>query len=207
MGFSSLPVTSGPLTISCWFNRNSGPVFSGVSEVMVGFSTVGAPQQAYVLEITSGLNVRARQVGGVTPTTASATSLTTAPNGAWHFAAAVFAAVSSRRVHLDGNPPVSNNNPAFFGTATFGDVGSLAGSLGFQGSVGNVAVWDVALLTEQVDQLAAGFSPLQVASQNLVSFFPMNRNSTSESRVEGPSLTPVGSVTLVGGPPVYPTYV
>lgn len=204
MDFSALPVTSGPLTISCWFNRDA-IVFSSLTETLVGFSTVAAPQQAYILEITSSLNVQARQVGGVGPTTSTATSPGTAANGSWNFAAATFVTTGSRRVNLNG-VSTSDGSVTFFGTATFGEVGALNGGLEFNGAVSNVAVWDVALTVDQVNQMAAGFSPFQVAAENLLAFFPMNRGGLNRSRVSSFILSPSGTANLVGDGALFPTY-
>lgn len=205
MGFSALPVATGPLTLSCWFNRDA-VLFSSAAEVLVGFSTTVGTEQSYVLEVTSSLNVQARQVGGVGPVTSVATSVGAVTNGSWNFAAATFVSISNRRVNLNGTSTTNSNN-TFFGNSTFGEVGALNGSREFNGIVSDVAVWNVALTVDQVNQLAARFSPPVVAPQNLVGFFPMNRGGINSSRVSNISLSPTGTVNLVGGAPNYPTYV
>lgn len=205
MDFSSLPVATGPLTLSCWFNRDA-LVFSSFTEVLVGFSTMAGSQQSYILEITSSLNAQARQVGGVGPVTSTATSPGTAPNGSWNFAAATFVNTGLRRVNLNG-VSTTDNAVTFFGTSTFGEVGALNGGLEFNGAVSNVAVWNVALSVEQVNQMAAGFSPFQVAAQNLLAFFPMNRGGLNRSRTSSFVLSPSGTANLVGDGALYPTYI
>lgn len=131
---------------------------------------------------------------------------------AWHHGAAVFPDVANSAVYIDGGSKGTGNNAA--STSVPLDRTSI-GYLtpGFEkycdGSIAWAAYWSLALSDAQVASLAAGYSPLQIAPQALVAFYPLGGLHIANDKdiVGGLDLTAQNAPTWDDHPPglIYPS--
>jgi hypothetical protein len=185
-------VLSGvPITMACRFNSDD----LTAEQVLVNIGRSDNDAHYFVLMARGG--VGGDPVGCLTEDgiafAAAATSSGYSAN-TWHHAAAVFDAVDSRAVFIDGGGKGTNATsvtPASLDQTAIGVQLGIGVSGGTSGRVAEVGIWDVALTDAEVAVLAAGYSPLLVRPQNLVFYAPLVREILDV--VGGVSLTNTGS--------------
>jgi hypothetical protein len=126
----------------------------------------------------------------------------------WHFIAAVFISASSRKVYIDGS---IFSDTATAGTQTLSNADRMliggSGESGFftqqfSGRIAEAAVYG-ADLTDQLDELYAGYSPLQVQPQSLIVYCPLiGRADPEVDLVGGNSFTLEDSPIAAAHPPI-----
>jgi hypothetical protein len=166
-------VVSGyPFSACLWAKRAdtaSDAVFSlGVS------GTVDNSFQIYAFT-GSEANVRVRTTSEVDVAT---TGDVWTVDATWHHVCVVATSSSDVDVYFDGTKTDGNPalTPAGMNVTMFGENSNDAAD--FTGSVGQAAVWDVALSGANVTALAGGDNPLAVSASDLVAYWPMTADAT-----------------------------
>jgi len=125
----------------------------------------------------------------------------------WHHLCGIFASSTDRRAFIDGGSRGNNTSDVSpLNLDRTGISGSQDSTPGFywSGNIAEFAIWNVALTDVEVAILAKGYSPLLVRPQNLVSYWPLVRDS--RDIVGNYNLTAYNSPTVVSHPRVfYPT--
>lgn len=176
--FSSASV---PISIALWFN------VAGTSTEydVVCVSTSGTNNHLLALnDLASGkVSVETTDNGGSTGTSSS----TTFTANTWNHAAGVFASTTSRIAYLNGiagTADTTNKSIAALASARIG--ASPGGPLPINGSMAEVAIWNIALTATDVRLLASGVSPLIVRPDSLLAYWPMTGlNYASEPDILG----------------------
>jgi Concanavalin A-like lectin/glucanases superfamily len=126
--------------------------------------------------------------------------------GEWHHACAVFTSASSRAAFIDGGNKATNSTSITpSGIVQTGIGASIIGSA--NGSLSDVAVWNVALTDAEVAALARGMSPLFVRPSGLIAYWPLDTTTAYLNRVRATTdrtlSLAVGAVAqATNGPPV-----
>ena len=177
---SAPPVSTGPMTIACWFYRDTA-LFS-TSEYLVGIGKAG-PVANYNLELGIGSTVRAVARNGGSDGIADSGTFS---NDTWNHAVAVFATDTSRTAYLNGVAGTENtNNVANPSPFVFYSIGAnLVSGNAFGGRIAEVAIWDVAISEDEISQLAAGFSPFLVRSSDLVAYYPSDEGIGATNTID-----------------------
>lgn len=171
----STPVALEPLSMACWFNKDE--VTTTQVLLTVGDSGGTSRWQLQASGATAGDPLGAFSV------TSSGTSAGASTNGilagTWHHGAAVFATTASRTVYLDGTAVGNSSIRAVTGANNIGiGMGYLAAARTgfFGGKIAEVALWNIALVADDVTQLRKGFSPRLVRPEGLVFYAPLIRD-------------------------------
>ena len=194
----STPLTMPPITIAGWFYLtddtynvyNIATICDSSSDVNY-FALAVTPKAtpASVVAITrdsSGSNQAA---------TTSGASL-----NQWHHGCAVFRDIDDRGVYIDGAGEDTDNGlvtPSAVDRIGLGCLGRLTIGQQWNGSLAEVGVWNLALATNELRSLAAGYSPLVVRRQNLASYWPLIRKG---SDIDNPDVVGRYNATDYNGP-------
>lgn len=185
---SSIPVTSTPLTIACWF------YMVAASELSVSCYEIGSPNHGFFLQPYNDSTVYATAIGGSGSGSASQTSISL---NTWHHAAATFASASSRTAWLDGSAGTANTTNV--GTLNTLDTMEIGGSSAFSeygdGRMCEVGIWDVELTSVEISDLADGVSPLAIRENSLIFYAPLVRDE-DQDEVGGLSFTATNTPTV-----------
>ncbi len=186
-------VTGYPYTMVVWFNPDSA---TGFQQLMGMGDTDSVSYQQMWLRPTGSGQVLRGIVKDSTLATGAADSATTYNVGAWNHACMVTSSATNRLVYLGGIGGTPNTtNVAFDGLIdnfTMGRRKIASGySLPFTGQLAGAALWNVALTVSEVATLAAGYSPLLIRPQALISYYPLF--SALHDPVGGYGLTNTGS--------------
>ena len=199
-------VTSYPFTVAGWFNSNDNTV-NQVIWGMVDKDVGSVRELLYYGGDVVGDPIRAQTDSGGT---AIASTSTSPSLNVWNHACGVWAGNQDRRVYLNGagkgtNVADSKSIGAVDRTAIGGSRDSTP-SAHFSGLLAEIAVWNVALTDAEVLILAAGYSPLFVRPQNLVSYWPViGRTSPEIELIGGVNLTVTTAVVGAHPAVLYPT--
>lgn len=190
-----------PASFSCLFNVDDVTV----SPTLIGFgSTAAARWEGIVISASRYVLAYSRQ--GATIEFASATvqpSLDT-----WQQGGAVFASPTDRRAFMDGANKGTNTGTCDVTALDMTSIGAihLAGTMYayVSGMIAEAGQWDVALTDEEMARLGNRASPLSVRPQNLVSYWPLVRDSDLDM-FGAYNLTPYNSPGIAAHPRVtYP---
>jgi hypothetical protein len=135
----------------------------------------------------------------------------TATLNTWQHVAGVFTSASDivAYVNADGAGAYTNTGSPTVPTWNTVSIGALVRSSvagWYYGSLAETGLWNVALTQAELDQLAAGYSPLFVRPQSLVAYWPLFGRATDEEDWDGAyPLTNTGSATVADHPRIiYP---
>lgn len=124
----------------------------------------------------------------------------------WHYAFAVAASSTDRKIYLDGGGVGSNTDDKTpTGIDTFGLAGEFNQSgpvARLDGALAHAAIWDVALTAADAVVLAAGMSPWMVSPADLVAYWPLF-TADYDDMVADLTLTPNGTPSVVADPPAH----
>lgn len=169
---STLPVGALPFTILAWIKE---PTLQSAADVVVNIGESGGGNNYLRLNVNASNQVAATQdaAGAASSSTYTATAISA---DTWHCAVAVFTSDSSRTVYLDGNAATTQTTTrstswASIDRLNIGASGPLAAD--FNGLIGHVAVWDVALSAGNITSLAGGANPLTIDPTNLIAYWPL----------------------------------
>lgn len=166
MQATSTPVTAEPFTMVCWFNPTN--VSTDGALMAIGNSAGSNRFQMNMNGATGGDTIAISSVGASTATTNS-TNLFTA--NTWHHAAAVCTSTTSRTIYLNGVQGNTNTTPVTIAGVNNIIVGARynGGTRGFFANtkVAEVAIWNLALTTDEILSLSKGFAPYLIRPSNL----------------------------------------
>lgn len=197
-----------PLTLAAWVYPQRNTAYEEVlalarsSDNSTGwFLQIRGPEGMCVAAVTASQN-----------TFAIARSTGSYALNQWQHVAGVFSGSNARRVYLNGVPGALNTtvlNVASVDRMLIGAWERLGGWLAyFGGGVAEAAIWQVPLGDSELAQLAAGYSPLLVRSQDLIAYWPLGGpfgNNDQDHSGKGFDLTPYGDPTWADHPPItYP---
>ena len=199
MEATSTPVTAEPFTMVCWFNPTN--VSTDGAIMAIGNSAGSNRFQMNMNGATGGDTIAISSVGASTAT-ASSTNLFTANR--WHHAAAVCASNASRTIYLNGVQGTPNTTPITVAGVNNIMVGARwqAGTRGFFANVktAEVAIWNIALTTDEILSLSKGFAPYLIRPSNLRFY---DRCLRTFRDVSGGRPIAGASVTLFDHPRIY----
>lgn len=158
--YSGAVISAMPLTIACWFLPNNA-----LANELVSISD-GTLTNIWELRLVSS-KVQAN-VGSI-----AASSSTTYTTGAWHHGAAVFASSSSRAAYLDGGNKGTNASGGTNAGVNLTQIGVGPSSKFFNGSLAEIAIWNVVLTDAEIAALATGVRPNRVRGANIVAYWPL----------------------------------
>ena len=147
----STPVTAAPFTVSAWVR----PTNLGFNLAAVFIGNASVSDNFWVLQVEEDNLVRFRVRVSSSANTLTSTTVTV---NQWHHICGVEAASNDRRVFLDGGGKGTNSEnrvPSGADRVTIGRYGSSPpsdpdGDRHFEGDIGHVAIWNVALSDEEV---------------------------------------------------------
>lgn len=186
----NVPITEYPLTISCWFNTS----LTNTNQILVGlYDTSNISNCALLLRPTALLSVSSR----ASSSTVFANASTTHSTNIWHHACGVWASSSSRSVYLDGgNVGTSTASRALYDIVNINLGNStIVGSVGLQGNIGEIGIWNIPLDQTDILSLAKNISPRLIQPNNLVFYSPLIKNvydymgTSNISAINNPSVT------------------
>ena len=196
------PATAAPFTMVAWALNDT---VDGIFDTIVSIQDNATDVNLFMMQQTDTEFLRLRTiatVGGNAETTNGFTS------AVWHHCAAVETSTTSRQATLDGATASKGTNtatlvPLGIDTLSVGLTRSLTPTRPWDGRIGHVAVWNVALTDQDLAALAIGISPLRMKRENLVFYSPINGNHSPETDlVGGRNLTVNGTLTKQEEPPV-----
>ena len=119
----------------------------------------------------------------------------------------MFASASSRTAYLDGTAGTENTTTV--GTFDASDTYSIgawewvgATIRYMDGQIGEVGMWNVALTAAEILVLAAGYSPLLVRPESLVSYVPLVNNDPYQDHFDNAAFTVGGTPDTAAHPPI-----
>lgn len=172
------PVTTYPVTISAWFK----PTTSHNGTLLDLTHASDNNRIALVTDVAGTLSL----VSATTGLSAGVTSSGTYTTNVWNHAIGVVSGAAARSVLLNGAGGGSNATSittSNLGRAYAGSLfanGSHTAGYYFNGLIAHVAVWNVALSSDEQAALAAGADPRMVRPTALVSYLPMLGRGTAE---------------------------
>jgi hypothetical protein len=199
METTSIPLSSTPLTMACWFNSDSATVVQNTF-------TIRGTGTSYMTIFLRGdlagdpIQVAIANLGA--PSTASSTAGYSA--NTWHHACAVFSSSTDRTIYLNGaNSATNTANIAITpNNILIGAGGSGAGTLQFMdGELADIGIWNVALTAAEIASLADGMTCDKVRPQSLVFYAPLVRDLIDYKG--GLTITNNNTATVANHPRVY----
>ncbi len=189
-----------PLTVAAWAKPDVD------ARLQIASINSGAETNRFSIEAsgtTAGDPVRAQSVAaGTVRNAVTTTALSWA--GVWQHACGVFASSTSRSAFLNGAGKGSNvqtSTPAGLNALWLGR--QPDGGAPFDGRLGHVAVWNIALSDADVAALAAGDNPLTIQPANLIRYWPLEDDAVCV--ITGEVLTLSGATfDAADNPPVDP---
>ena len=212
MNTGNAVLTSVPITMACWFYSTS----NSAKQRLISIGDKDSSNDFFHLSAmgnVTGDPLRASvKRGGAagSATTSSGYSINT-----WHHATAVFTSNSDRDVYIDGGSAgndTTSATPASLDTTRIGARASSGTDGPFAGRIAEAAIWNIALSTSEIAQLASGFSPLLVRPDALTNYWPLggiarfSASSAASDYVGAYPLSPNDTPTEADHPQIfYPT--
>ena len=183
-------ISGYPYTFVAWVKASAFVAQGGILSVA---NSAASPQHSYlgvnangtvfVSEITGALSGAAR-----TTVTAAASA-----GSAWFHAAGVFSAAAARTAYIDGvgtgvnttNVGITSNPQiTFIGVRPSAVAATKLTGVSSDLLVAHAAVWNTALRPDQIGALAAGVSPLRIAPNALIRYWPMTNGAETDTTPE-----------------------
>jgi hypothetical protein len=186
----SAPIFDYPLTISCWFKTS----LNNTNQILVGlYDTGNISNCALLLRPTGLVAVSSRASSSTVFANTSGTHTT----NTWHHACGVWSSSSNRTVYLDGGNTGNNTVTRVLNNVVNINIGNstIVGSVGLQGDICEVAIWNIALSLDNITTLSKFISPYYISRNNLVFYSPLIRNiqdlsgTTNISSANSPSVS------------------
>jgi len=203
--------TAVPLTIAAWIYPAN---VTNINTIGGLFYTGGAAAliDGWRLRVMNTTGYPAADAADGTGTT-TATHTTGVTLSAWNHIAAVFVSATSRYVYLAGvasaqsigarTPSAAPDKSTIGCTYRQDNVKNTAADASY---IAEVAFWNVALTTEELLQLAKGYSPLFVQRASLLDYYPFVRGDASGDEPDvrrGLKMVEQGTVAVQSHPRVF----
>ncbi len=192
-------VTAPPFSISAWIRPNSF-TSSAAFVQLANKSTsddrfrmyISSSSQKYTFAVDDNGSQAFAEVNVVLST------------GVWVHAAAVEVADNDHRAYLNGTLKTATlqKNPAGVDRTSIGRAGDSSPTNFFDGDIAHVAIWNVALSSDEIDSLVVGVSPLKIRRDSLVAYYPVGGQSPELDVVGGNDLTVNGTPLQSDEPPI-----
>ncbi len=175
---SGFVVTNEPFTFACWCLVSAT---NGLAQTLIyqGGSTVSGQGiwRTGILD-TSVPFIQKQDNGGFTSQITNAT--TSVSTGVWNHICGVFSADNSRTIYLNGgNSATGTTNittdPSTNPTTSIGRRANATPRY-WNGNIAEAGIWSVALTSDDVAQLAAGYAPTLVRPEALELYMPLVRD-------------------------------
>jgi hypothetical protein len=180
---TSALATAVPLTIAGWGITNS--TTAGVMACIVQSSGSGANR--FQLQTNGNpSNIAANAIAAGTGSLATTTTSTA--TGVWFHACAVFSANNARAAYLNGGGKGTNattRTPTSLNQTAIGLADDTQENGQWQGSLADVAFWNVALSDWEIFLLAQGVDPRTIRPGNLLAYLPCNSMGGQEIDLGG----------------------
>lgn len=200
---SSAPVTSQPLTISGWY-WNLGSASPGTQVIASICTNAGVPRwSSFIFNAATGDdNIQAQSVnsGG---NNESLINPYTIPAG-WNHICGVFTSDTSRQCFANGTSATLNTTSRSVSGVNRLVIGARWNTtLGgyFNGRLAEIAVWNAALNTDEVNSLRRGITAAKIRPESLAFYAPMLRDA--KDIVGGADLTITGATASPEHPRIY----
>jgi hypothetical protein len=194
LDFASDFIGAYPYSVSAWFNSDT--IGANQSIFSVGQGDPGTTYHA--LQAAGGVGSDPIRFIRYDGSGHSAVTSTGYSQDTWHHAACVVASATSTAAFIDGGSKgTDSDNIAYDGSfdeITIG-VNARSRSAYMDGSVAELAIWNIALDDAEVAMLAAGIISLRVRPQNLIAWLPLWRDE-DEDYVGNRSFTANNSPTI-----------
>jgi len=188
----SSPISAYPFTLACWVRSADNTAY----ESSMGLSNIGdSVNNRTTILNTTDQKIRCSHQQNATvgnPTTSEV-----AVDDQWYHVAIVVVSDTLRRFYIDGVYHSSNtlDIPMVEELDTI-DIGSVASTAGNSTDVAEAGVWTKALLDSEIELLASGRVPIEVAADDLISYISLRFTTDTEV---GPAFS--GSYTVTDHPP------
>ena len=195
LNLSSAPVTASPLTLATWI-KTVDTTSRGHFSICDGTNN----NNRWTIE---NFNDKARMVVRSTQGS-SATTGNTLTIGAWDHICAINASSTSHRIVL--NADFGNDETSTADREPSGVIDIVVGGRTDQSAGGSIssmaesAIWNVALVDDEIEALAAGVSPDQIRPHSLVFYLKQIRDADVD-QISGTKLTVNGTPVVVSHPP------
>lgn len=196
------PATGTPVTLAVWVNPSSTTTVSAALSIGTAFGD-------YIIIFHNASNFVGGQYAMASGPASAAASITT-PNmviGTWYHLCAVFTSSTVNSAYLNGANLVTNSGhtavtPATLVRATIG--ANQGGGFGeFSGTVAFPAIWNIALSSADVLELATGLSPRMKHPESLLCYARLDGNSPETDMVSSITWTLTGVPTVADNPRLY----
>ena len=169
---------SYPFTINFWFY----PTISGVGTIQVFVLHNTTDNQRFVFQINTSTS--RLQFNAFTTANANATASANYTLNAWNMATAVGTSSTSRTVYINGNNAVTNTTLRAVTTPTRWLVAAnYTGTVNpaYEGRISEIAIWNAALTTADINSLYTGIRSSSVKPQNLKIYAPLIRDISDQT--------------------------
>lgn len=196
--YRAAPVTGAPFTISVHGNTIDVPT----NRVIAGLFDTATDNNSFLLyQGVFGIQYFI-QAGGLDQTGAVDVG-----TGLWFRACVIEVASNDHRLYGNGELKTNGTNiiPDSIDRYALGIRADATPDLGYNGLIAEAALWNVALTEAEALELNAGYCPLLIRPESLVSYLPLIRDNDADL-IDGVIWTASGSPTIAAHPPVfYPT--
>lgn len=188
--------TAAPLTIHARYKPSS----TAATASLVTLSN-GTTNNLFGLRVTTSANVNALLSQG--GSFGQAIGTTTLSTGTWYSLVAQFVSSTDRKSFVNGTQDGTNTTSLTPAGVNTNRVGILVTTLPVQGSLAEVAIWNVALSAEDIAALVT-VSPLRIRPDALVCYIPLLDSGTLD--LVAPAATVTGTLTKDSDHPsvIYP---
>lgn len=197
------PVTAAPLTMACHYRITA-------SHNGTLMSIVDASVGDHLFALRNDTDPSAILAQARAGDSAIATTTNTVANGVWAHAAAIFYSATLRRSFLNADDANNGENtdsvtPAGIDSIGVGALVDVSPGFYFGGDIEDPAVWNVALLPGELQELRFGKSPKLVRPQNLVWHLPLRHQVLGAAaiyvdEIRGIRLPILSGLPVVGQP-------
>ena len=168
---STINVTAKPITFAAWVKSDTLTPYQGI----ISLTDNSSEWLLIWLRGAAGDNYPAALEYATAWKRAIASAAYTTDT--WHHICGVFTSSTSRTIYLDGansseNTESQNVNFNLFDQILIGTYRTVTAAY-FSGKIAGCSIWNTGLSEAQIISLAGGESPLNVASDNLVDFWPL----------------------------------
>ncbi len=197
--FNTTPVTVAPFTIACWGNADA----SAINATLIGLSDTGSADNYWQLRFdnTGKLAWFVNDSGNLTNYKSTASFST----DTWHHCCIVEASSTSRILYFDGVAETANTDdrtPDGADTISIGQRTTSGANAHFwSGHAFWAAVYNIALIADEVAMLARGVHPYRVRRDGLVSFGPLEGDAHHDNIQDIDVSTVNGSPIVSPNPP------
>ena len=196
-----LDITGTVMTVSAWIRPDT----------LVSFGRIATKWSGSAGQYLFSLGNAGQILFRISGSSDSAVGPTVLSTGVWQHVAGRKNGngASNISVHLNGvvNGTGSSVNPIPDTANNFRVGADMAGAIGFDGRIAEVALWNVALSDAEIAALATGANPLRVHPNNLAAYYPLwgvGAGGEPDLSGNGQTLTEVGTVGVADHAPVGP---